>query len=49
VHAELPPDVVRRFQLLAFVGGPEDLSAKYLTAVAWFQETVRDLEAPPNG
>jgi len=45
VHAELPADVVSRFQHLAFVENPDDLAAKYPQAIAWFQETVRELEA----
>ncbi len=38
VYRELPPDVVRRLEHLAFVKDAEDLAANYGEAFAWFRE-----------
>lgn len=40
VHRELPPDVVRRLEELAFVKDTKDLAAKYDRALAWFHEVL---------
>lgn len=43
VHTELPPDVVRRFEHLAFVADPSDLGEKYREALTWFRDVSADL------
>jgi len=40
VYRELPPDVLRRLERLAFVKDPDDLAAKYPQALAWFREAI---------
>jgi len=40
VHRELPPEVLRRLERLAFVRDPDDLAAKYEEALAWFREAI---------
>ena len=44
VYRELPPDVVRRLEGLAFVKDPEDLAAKYREARAWFDKAIEDVD-----
>lgn len=40
VYRELPPEVLRRLERLAFVAGPEDVAAKHEEAISWFREAV---------
>jgi len=44
VYRELPPDVVRRLETLAFVKDLEDLAAKYLEARAWFDKAIEEID-----
>ena len=44
VHRELPEDVVRRLEHLAFVADANDLAAKYAEAVAWFREAIDQVD-----
>jgi len=44
VYRELPPDVVRRLEGLAFVTGPEDLATKYRQARAWFDKAIEEVD-----
>src|SRR5207247_10135333 len=44
VYRELPPDVVRRLEGLAFVTDPEDLATKYRQARAWFDKAIEDVD-----
>ena len=44
VYRELPPDVVRRLEGLAFVKDPEDLTTKYRQARAWFDKAIEDVD-----
>ena len=44
VYRELPPDVVRRLEALAFVKDLEDLAAKYLEARAWFDRAIEEVD-----
>jgi len=43
-NRELPPDIARRLEGLAFVKDPEDLAAKYREARAWFDKAVEQLD-----
>lgn len=43
VHRELPQDIVRRLEDLAFVKDPDDLAAKYRKALAWFREAIESI------
>ncbi|TLZ58639.1 MAG: hypothetical protein E6K17_00230 [Methanobacteriota archaeon] len=40
VHYELPADVLRRIEKLAFVKDSNDLAAKNRQALAWFREAI---------
>lgn len=40
VYRELPPEVLRRLERLAFVKDQGDLAAKYREALAWFHEAI---------
>jgi hypothetical protein len=40
VYRELPSDVLRRLERLAFVKDADDLAAKYEEALAWFHEAI---------
>ncbi len=42
VYQELPPEVVRRLEGLAFVKDPDDLASKYGQALAWFNDAIQD-------
>src|SRR6266550_1618209 len=44
VHRELPPEVVRRLEGLAFVTDPEDLATKYRHARAWFDKAIEEVD-----
>ena len=44
VYRELPQDVVRRLERLAFVKDPDDLAKKYTEAVAWFHEAIQEID-----
>ena len=44
VYRELPPDVVRRLEHLAFVKDAEDLAANYGEALAWFREAIEAVD-----
>ena len=43
-YRELPPDVLRRLEPLAFVQDPDDLAAKYPRAIAWFREAIETVD-----
>src|SRR6058998_1579962 len=40
VYRELPPEILRRVEHLAFVKDSDDLAAKYPQAIAWFREAI---------
>jgi len=40
VYRELPPEVLRRLEHLAFVKDADDLAAKVEEALAWFREAI---------
>src|SRR5881628_1268604 len=40
VYRELPLEILRRLEHLAFVKDPDDLAAKYPQALAWFREAI---------
>jgi len=40
VYRELPPEVLRRLEQLAFVKDPDDLAAKDEEALVWFREAI---------
>src|SRR5437870_12111773 len=42
VYRELPPDVVRRLEGLAFVSGPEDLATKYRQDRATYATAIEE-------
>jgi predicted nucleotidyltransferase len=44
VYRELPSDVVRRLETLAFIKDPEDLAAKYREARAWFDKAIEEVD-----
>lgn len=44
LYSELPPDVVRRLESLAFVGDPGALAHKAGEALAWFRETAAEVD-----
>jgi len=44
VYRELPPDVVRRLEGLAFVRDPDDLATKYRQARVWFDKAIEDVD-----
>lgn len=44
VYRELPPEVVRRLEGLAFVKDSEDLTAKYRETMAWFHKAVQEVD-----
>ena len=44
VYRELPKDVVRKLERLAFVKDAKDLAAKHCEAVAWFDEAIRAID-----
>ncbi len=44
VYRELPKDVVRRVERLAFVKDAKDLAAKHREAVAWFDKAIRAVD-----
>ena len=44
VYRELPKDVVRKLERLAFVKDAKDLAAKHREAVAWFDEAIRAID-----
>ena len=46
VYREMPPDVVRRLEGLAFVTDPEDLATKYRQARAWFDKAIEEVDEP---
>jgi len=43
-YRELPRDVLRRLEHLAFVKDPDDLAAKYPQAIAWFREAIEAVD-----
>src|SRR5256885_4018453 len=43
-YQEVPPDVVRRLEGLAFVTDPEDLATKYRQSRAWFDKAIEDVD-----
>src|SRR5438128_223654 len=40
VYRELPPEVLRRLEHLAFVKDPDEFTVKYPQALAWFREAI---------
>jgi predicted nucleotidyltransferase len=44
VYRELPPDVIRRLETLAFIKDPGDLAAKYREARAWFDKAIEEVD-----
>jgi len=44
VYRELPPDVIRRLEALAFVKDLEDLETKYREARVWFDKAIEDVD-----
>src|SRR2546422_1560507 len=45
VYRELPPEVLRRLERLAFVKDPDELAAKYPQALVWFREAIEAVDA----
>src|SRR3989441_11757863 len=43
-YRELPRDVLRRLENLAFIKDPDDLAAKYPQAIAWFREAIEAVD-----
>ena len=44
LYRELPPEILRRLEHLAFVKDPDDLAAKYPQAIAWFREAIEAVD-----
>ena len=44
VYRELPPNVLRRLERLAFVKDPDELAAKYPQALVWFREAIEAVD-----
>ena len=44
VYRELPPEVLRRLERLAFVKDPDDLAVKYPQALVWFREAIEAVD-----
>jgi len=44
LYRELPPEILRRLERLAFVKDSDDLAVKYPQAIAWFREAIEAVD-----